>query len=211
MPNAYGMSQEPTAMEWNGRVIVVPHHHQLLWQLCKNFTALQWRDIKALPAHSGEFGSTFEPRLGDMGEEVYRLMQRLCGLLTGQPTARRSTLAIPHSKLAVGNVFIDFTVKLLTIPRGHDSVLIVVNPLIQLVHFPPNRKAISLLKLPSISMTTYFDTMASRRRLCRTVTTILYATAGGLFLRHVGLNCALLRPPIHQMMASMSVFTGRWR
>ena len=41
-------------LEWNGRVIVVPHYHQLLWQLCKNFTTLQWRDIKALPEHSGE-------------------------------------------------------------------------------------------------------------------------------------------------------------
>ena len=89
---------------------------------------------------------------------------------------------------------------------------IVVEMLIQQVHFTPNRKAISLLKLPSVSI----DHVFRHPGLSKALVSDRDHNLGPQLLADYfygmwELNCALLRPPIHQMMASMSVFTGRWR
>ena len=84
--------------------------------------------------------------------------QRPAGLL--QP------LPIPSQPWEV--VSMDFIVKLPTTPRGHDSVMTVVDLLTKHVHFIPTREAIKRSRrLRTFSLTTSSDITACQKQLSR--------------------------------------------
>ncbi len=140
--------------QWNGRLVVLPHDRPLLWRLCKE------AHDSPVSGHQGVTRTLkriqlnfWHPRLEYWVREYVSTCdacavskpdnQRPAGLL--QP------LPIPSQPWEV--VSMDFIVKLPVTPRGHDSVMTVVDLLTKQTHFIPTREAINAKEVADL----FFD------------------------------------------------------
>ena len=142
------------APQWNGRLLVLPHDRSLLWKLCEEAHDSPVAGHQGVARTLKRMQMNFwTPRLEYWVKEYVNTCdacavskpdnQRPAGLL--QP------LPIPSQPWEV--VLMDFIVKLPTTPRGHDTVMTVVDLLTKQVHFIPTREAINAKEVADL----FFD------------------------------------------------------
>ena len=146
----------------NGRVIVVPRHQQLLWQLCKE------AHDSPMAGHQGVTRTLKRIQMNFWTPNLERWVKEYVGSCDActvskpdnrQPAGLLQPLPIPSQPWEI--VSMDFIVKLPTTPRGHDTVFTVVDMLTKQVHFIPTREAISA----KVAASLYFDNIVRHHGL----------------------------------------------